>query len=109
MPKMEFQPWAPAKAAASLNASLGTDDLGRITGTLGKIARAKGMRNVARDTGLGRESLYKSLAPTGNPEFATVLKVLDSLGLQLWVTPREASSLPNDQKSDTPTQERTTP
>ncbi|MFN9469235.1 MAG: addiction module antidote protein, partial [Pseudanabaena sp.] len=49
----------------------------------GYIARSKGMTSIARDTGLGRESLYKALSLEGNPEFATVLKVIQSLGLRL--------------------------
>ncbi len=89
MPKMDFQPWPVEDAAAALNAALATDDLSRVMATLGTIARAKSMRQVAADTGLGRESLYKSLAPTGRPEFATVLKVLPSLGLRLCVIPIE--------------------
>jgi probable addiction module antidote protein len=44
------------------------------------------MGEIARQTGLGRESLYKALSPEGNPEFATVLKVLQSLGLKLHAT-----------------------
>ena len=47
------------------------------------FARAKGMTQVAADAGLGRESLYKALSPNGNPEFATVLKVVRALGLEL--------------------------
>ena len=50
---------------------------------LGDIARAKGMTKVAQDAGLGRESLYKSLSTGGNPEFATILKVVRALGLRL--------------------------
>ena len=51
--------------------------------TLGGHARARRMAVVAQETGLGRESLYKSLSAEGNPEFATVLKVVRALGLQL--------------------------
>ena len=51
--------------------------------TLGDIARARRMALVAQETGLGRESLYKSLSADGNPEFATVLKVVRALGLRL--------------------------
>ena len=51
--------------------------------TLGDIARASRMTMVALETGLGRESLYKSLSANGNPEFATVLKVVHALGLRL--------------------------
>ena len=58
----------------------------------GDIARAKGMTQVARDAGLGRESLYKALSPAGNPEFATILKVVSALGLQLHATPVIAKS-----------------
>ena len=54
--------------------------------SLGDIARARRMASVAHETGLGRESLYKSLSPDGNPEFATVLKVMRALGLRLQAT-----------------------
>ena len=56
-----------------------------ITHALGVIARAKGMSQIAQAAGLGRESLYKALSPEGNPEFATVLKVMRALGLKLKV------------------------
>jgi probable addiction module antidote protein len=56
-----------------------------ITHALGVIARAKGMAQIAQAAGLGRESLYKALSPEGNPEFATVLKVVHALGLKLKV------------------------
>ncbi len=56
-----------------------------IAAALGDIARARGMTKVAMDAGLGRESLYKALSPTGNPELATVLKVIQALGLGLRV------------------------
>ncbi len=60
-------------------------DPASIAVALGNIARAKGMSEIARKTGLGRESLYKALSPEGNPEFATVLKVIRALGLKLHV------------------------
>jgi probable addiction module antidote protein len=72
---------------AYLDAALEDGDPGLIVAALGDIARAKGMTQVARSAELGRESLYKSLSPTGNPEFATVLKVMRALGLQLHVQP----------------------
>jgi probable addiction module antidote protein len=56
-----------------------------ITHALGVVARAKGMSQIAQAAGLGRESLYKALSPEGNPEFATVLKVMRALGLKLKV------------------------
>ncbi len=54
-----------------------------IRAALGDIARARGMSQVARETGLARESLYKALSPEGNPEFATVMKVIKALGFRL--------------------------
>ncbi|VFR22185.1 FIG045511: hypothetical antitoxin (to FIG022160: hypothetical toxin) [plant metagenome] len=59
------------------------DDATFIAKALGDIARAKGMTQLARDTGLGRESLYKALSGEGNPSFATILKVTRALGIRL--------------------------
>jgi probable addiction module antidote protein len=50
---------------------------------LGDIARARGMAQIAKETGLGRESLYKALAPGAKPRFDTVLKVARALGVKL--------------------------
>lgn len=58
-----------------------------IRAALNDIARARGMTQVARNTGLGRESLYKALGSQGNPEFATIIKVMKALGLKLHVSP----------------------
>ncbi|BAQ72337.1 addiction module antidote protein [Pseudomonas sp. Os17] len=58
-----------------------------IRAALNDIARARGMTQIARDTGLGRESLYKALGSQGNPEFATIIKVMKALGLKLHVSP----------------------
>lgn len=52
-----------------------------IRNALGTIARARSMTQLARDTGLARESLYKALSAEGNPEFATIMKVVKALGL----------------------------
>lgn len=68
---------------AYLEAALEEDDPRVVVAALGDIARAKGMSQVARDAGLGRESLYKALSPGGNPEFGTVMKVVRALGLSL--------------------------
>jgi probable addiction module antidote protein len=57
--------------AAYLEAALEDGDPALVAAALGDIARAKGMADIARETGLGRESLYKALSPEGNPEFAT--------------------------------------
>ena len=51
------------------------------------VARARGMAQLARDTGLGRESLYKALAPGAKPRYDTLLKVLNALGVKLYVEP----------------------
>jgi len=59
------------------------DDALFIAKALGNIARAKGMSQLSRDTGLGRESLYKALSGEGNPSFATILKVTTALGIKL--------------------------
>lgn len=94
MTKTLTTPWDPAEhlesgedMAAYLEAALEEGDPNLIAAALGDIARAKGMTQVAREAGLGRESLYKALSPAGNPEFATVLKVVAALGLQLHASP----------------------
>ena len=69
--------------AAYLDAALEDGDMAVVMAALGDIARAKGMTQIAQESGLGRESLYKALSANGNPEFATVLKVVRALGLQL--------------------------
>lgn len=50
---------------------------------LGNLARAKGMSQLARETGISREGLYRALSPEGNPEFATVMRVIRALGVKL--------------------------
>lgn len=99
MPKTVTTLWDPAEhlkseedMAAYLEAALVEGDSNLIAAALGDIARAKGMTQVAREAGLGRESLYKALSPAGNPEFATILKVVAALGLQLHAAPASAKS-----------------
>lgn len=75
------------QCAAYLEAALEEGDSKLIAAALGDIARAKGMTQVAREAGVSRESLYRSLSETGNPEFSTVLKVIKALGLKLVPTP----------------------
>ena len=58
-----------------------------IAKALGDIARAKGMAQVARDSGLSRESLYKALSGERSPDFDTILKVVEALGLKLHAEP----------------------
>ncbi|MCA3071685.1 MAG: putative addiction module antidote protein [Rhodocyclaceae bacterium] len=76
---------SPEEMAAYLDAWLveASDDVSGIARALGDIARAKGMSQVAKETGLSRESLYRALSEGGNPSFATVLKVARALGLRL--------------------------
>ncbi|WP_348826928.1 addiction module antidote protein [Halomonas sp. RT37] len=69
--------------AAAINAALAAGDPAAVIDALGSIARAHGMSQVAKHTGLARESLYRSLSAGGNPEFATVLKVMAAVGLRL--------------------------
>ncbi len=75
----------PEEMAAYLEASLeeANGDATFIAKALGDIARAKGMSQVARDSGLSRESLYKALSGDRNPNFDTILKVIAALGLKL--------------------------
>ena len=80
--------WDPAthlttieNVAAYLEAALQVGDPQVIAAALGDIVRAKGMAQIARKAGVGRENLYKSLSVKGNPELATVLKVISVLGL----------------------------
>jgi len=75
----------PEDVAAYLEAVFEDGDPALITAALGDIARAEGMTEVARQTGLTRASLYKALSADGRPEFATVLKVVKALGLKMTV------------------------
>ncbi len=71
--------------AQYLEAVFEDGDPNLVAAALGDVARAKGMARIAQAAGLGRESLYKALSKEGNPEFATVLKVMHALGLKLKV------------------------
>ena len=95
MTKTKTFPWDAAEhlrteedMAAYLEAALEDGDPALVAAALGDIARAKGMTQIAREAGLGRESLYKALSPEGNPELATVLKVIRALGLRLHASTR---------------------
>ena len=70
---------------AYLKAAFEDGDAALITYALGAVARSEGMSEVARQAGLSRASLYKALAEGGNPEFATVLNVVQALGLKLTI------------------------
>lgn len=94
MTKTKTKPWnaadhlkSRADIAAYLEAALEDGDPALVAAALGDIARAKGMTEVAREAGLGRESLYKALSAGGNPELGTVLRVVRALGLKLHAVP----------------------
>lgn len=87
---VKLRPWDSAEHLKTeeemtlyLEACLEEGDAALIAHALGVIAKAKGMTQLARDTGLSRESLYKALSGEGNPEFATVMKVVSALGFRL--------------------------
>jgi probable addiction module antidote protein len=79
----------PKEMAAYLEACIdeANGDAAFIAKALGDIARAKGMTQVAKDSGLSRESLYKSLSGERSPGFDTILKVISALGLSLHAAP----------------------
>lgn len=79
-----------ADMAAYLQAALEDGDPAVVVHSLGNIARARGMSQIARETGIGRESLYKALSPEGNPEFASEFKVVQALGIKLSAEPMNA-------------------
>jgi probable addiction module antidote protein len=76
-----------AAVAEYLSQVLGDGDADELVRALGHVARAKGMAQVAKDAGLGRESLYKALAPGAKPRMDTVLRVVRALGVELSAHP----------------------
>jgi probable addiction module antidote protein len=82
-----------AKARASyLTEAFETEDASFIAQALGTVARAKGMSKIARDAGLSRENLYRSLNGTPKTELETVMRVLHALGIKLSVDPKKAKA-----------------
>ena len=80
-----------ARIAEYITAVLETGDTDLLLLALGDVARARGMAQVAKDAGLGRESLYKALAPGAKPRFDTVLKVARALGVRLTAQPESTT------------------
>ena len=74
--------------AEYLNAALEDENPDVFLTAIGDIAKARGMAQLAKDTGLGRESLYKAIAPGAKPRYDTVLKLVRALGVDLRATPR---------------------
>ena len=92
MSKVTVSDWDPAEyintkedITAFIGAALEENDIEFLLKTIGYVARSEGMSQIARELGVTREGLYKSLSPAGNPSFETVLKLLDILGLRLKV------------------------
>lgn len=77
---------SPEAIEAYLEAAFETNDTALIASALGDVAKAEGMKKVADQSGLSRESLYRALSAKGNPKLDTILKVLSAVGLTL--TPR---------------------
>lgn len=73
--------------AEYLNAALEDENPDVFLQAIADVAKARGMTQLAQDTGLGRESLYKALAPGAKPRYDTVLKLLRALGVELHTTP----------------------
>jgi probable addiction module antidote protein len=76
----------PEDIAVFLTDAFESADPGVIAHALGIVARAKGMTQLAKDAGLGRQNLYRALSEEGKPELATVVKLLNALGLKLTAT-----------------------
>ncbi len=74
---------SPEAIAEFLVDAFESGDPGVISSALGAVARAKGMTDLAREAGVSRQSLYRSLSEEGHPEFGTVLKVLAAVGVTL--------------------------
>jgi probable addiction module antidote protein len=82
----------PEVIAAYLTEAFETGDAEFIAAAIGDVARAKGMSGVAKEAGVSRESLYRSLGVKGNPEFDTVVRVMDALGMQILIEPKSRAA-----------------
>lgn len=74
---------SPQAVEAYLEAAFETNDTALVAAALGDVVKARGMKKVADKAGLSRESLYRALSETGNPELGTILKVLNAVGVTL--------------------------
>jgi probable addiction module antidote protein len=75
------------RQVAYITAALETGDPDFVRDALGLVAKARGMGGIAKSAGLNRESLYKALGAAGNPEFATIMRIVRALGLKLSARP----------------------
>jgi probable addiction module antidote protein len=81
---------SPEEVFAYLEAAFEENNTALLLSVIGDIARSKGMSMIAKELNLNRENLYRSLSPEGNPSFATVMKVLETLGYQLQLKQKTA-------------------
>jgi probable addiction module antidote protein len=82
---------SPEALLAYLGGAFADGDPSEIADALGVVARARGMSQLAEESGLTRQALYKALSSDGNPEFATVMKVIRAMGLRLHLEPVPAT------------------
>ncbi len=87
------------RQAAYIAAALEAGDADFVRDALGVVARARGMGGIARKAGLNRESLYKALGETGNPEFGTVMRIVRALGLTLSAHPAASKQAPKRRRA----------
>jgi len=115
--KTKTSPWDSAEYLTTEEHRLGLllacleeapEDAALFTHAVGIVARSRNMSQIARDTGLTREGLYKALTEFGNPNFGTVWKVLHALGYRLTVEPikRPAAKKAAARKAPAPSKER---
>lgn len=88
--------------AEFLNASIEMNDPAVLLHALSTVARARSMTQLASASGLGRESLYKALAPGAQPRYDTVMRVLHALGVEIAIRPVSAPVAPEDAKTRMP-------
>ena len=93
---------SPEAIAAYLSEALETGDDSLVAQALGSVARVKGTKAAAEETGLNRENLYRSLSEGGRPELGTVMKVLDALDVQLVASPRTRTERPLSEAARSP-------
>jgi probable addiction module antidote protein len=89
--------------AQYLSVVLAEGDAGELADALGHIAKARGMAQIAKDSGLGREALYKALRPGAQPRFDTINRVCAALGVRLVAVPVERLINEADASADNPT------
>jgi len=87
------------RQVAYITAALESGDADFVRDALGLVAKARGMGQIAKNAGLNRESLYKALGETGNPEFATVMRIVRALGLILSARPAVRSRAPKGHRA----------